>query len=162
MATHLSVLAWRIPGMGEPGGLLSTGSHRVGHDWSDLAAAAYWTLLWCLLSCLVWLLPVCFSSILLLKLLFLITWYMGSICKHTWSVLSGFFFSFCLHHESCEILVPWSGIEIRPSAVTAQSPNLCTTREFPPLWFLTVHSTASWQSLIWLQLPVPDIRGWVQ
>ena len=32
MAAHSSVLAWRIPGMGEPGGLLSTGSHRVGHD----------------------------------------------------------------------------------------------------------------------------------
>ena len=40
MATHSSVLAWRIPGMGEPGGLLSMGSHRVGHDRSDLAAAA--------------------------------------------------------------------------------------------------------------------------
>ena len=40
MATHSSVLAWRIPGMGEPGRLPSTGSHRVGHDWSDLAAAA--------------------------------------------------------------------------------------------------------------------------
>ena len=40
MATHSSVLAWRIPGMGEPGGLLSMGSHGVGHDWSDLAAAA--------------------------------------------------------------------------------------------------------------------------
>ena len=40
MATHSTVLAWRIPGMGEPGGLLSMGSHRVGHDWSDLAAAA--------------------------------------------------------------------------------------------------------------------------
>ena len=38
--THSSVLAWRIPGMGEPGGLPSMGSHRVGHDWSDLAAAA--------------------------------------------------------------------------------------------------------------------------
>jgi len=38
MATHSSVLAWRIPGTGEPGGLLSMGSHRVGHDWSDLAA----------------------------------------------------------------------------------------------------------------------------
>ena len=36
MATHSSVLAWRIPGMGKPGGLLSMGSHRVGHDWSDL------------------------------------------------------------------------------------------------------------------------------
>ena len=39
-ATHSSVLAWRIPGMGEPGGLPSMGSHRVGHNWSDLAAAA--------------------------------------------------------------------------------------------------------------------------
>ena len=41
MATHSSVLAWRIPGTGEPGGLQSMGSHRVGHDWSDLAAAGY-------------------------------------------------------------------------------------------------------------------------
>ena len=40
MTTHSSVLAWRIPGTEEPGGLLSVGSHRVGHDWSDLAAAA--------------------------------------------------------------------------------------------------------------------------
>ena len=40
MATLSSVLAWRILGTGEPGGLSSMGSHRVGHDWSDLAAAA--------------------------------------------------------------------------------------------------------------------------
>ena len=40
MATHSSVLAWRIPGTGEPGELPSMGSHRVGHDWGDLAAAA--------------------------------------------------------------------------------------------------------------------------
>ena len=40
MATHSRVLALRIPGMGEPGGLPSMGSHRVRHDWSDLAAAA--------------------------------------------------------------------------------------------------------------------------
>ena len=40
MATHSSVPAWRISGTGEPGGLLSMGSRRVGHDWSDLAAAA--------------------------------------------------------------------------------------------------------------------------
>ena len=40
MATHSSVLARRIPGKGEPGGLPSMGSHRGGHDWSDLAAAA--------------------------------------------------------------------------------------------------------------------------
>ena len=40
MATHSSVLAWRIPGAGEPGGLPSMGSHRVGHDRRDLATAA--------------------------------------------------------------------------------------------------------------------------
>ena len=40
MAAHSSVLAWRIPGTGEPGGLPSMGSHRVRHDWSDSAAAA--------------------------------------------------------------------------------------------------------------------------
>ena len=39
MATHSIALAWRIPGTAEPGGLPSMGSHRVGHDWSDLAAA---------------------------------------------------------------------------------------------------------------------------
>ena len=40
LASHCSVLPWRIPGMAEPGGLPSMGSHRVGHNWSDLAAAA--------------------------------------------------------------------------------------------------------------------------
>ena len=39
MATHSSILAWRIPGTEEPDGLPSMGSHRVGHDWSDLAVA---------------------------------------------------------------------------------------------------------------------------
>ena len=45
MATHSSVLAWRIPGTGEPGGLSSLGSHRVRHDWSDLAA--WWIIFHC-------------------------------------------------------------------------------------------------------------------
>ena len=40
LATHSSILAWRIPGTEEPGGLPSMGSHRGGHDWSNLAAAA--------------------------------------------------------------------------------------------------------------------------
>ena len=40
MATHSSILAWRIPGPEEPSGLPSVGSHEVGHDWSGLAAAA--------------------------------------------------------------------------------------------------------------------------
>ena len=43
MATHSSVLAWRIPGTGEPGGLPSVGLHRVGHDWSDLAVSKHMT-----------------------------------------------------------------------------------------------------------------------
>ena len=44
MATHSSILAWRIPGTEEPRRLPSMGSHRVGHDWSDLAAATVWIL----------------------------------------------------------------------------------------------------------------------
>ena len=47
MATHSSVLAWRIPGMDEPGGLPSMGSHRVRYERSDLAAAASAVLLYC-------------------------------------------------------------------------------------------------------------------
>ena len=42
MATHSSVLAWRIPRTGEPCGLPSMGLHRVRYDWHDLAAAAAW------------------------------------------------------------------------------------------------------------------------
>ena len=42
MATHSTVLAWRIPGTEEPGRRPSMGSHRVGHDWSNLRAAAAW------------------------------------------------------------------------------------------------------------------------
>ena len=41
MATHSSVLAWRIPGMGEPGGLPSMGSHKVGHDWKSWLIGKY-------------------------------------------------------------------------------------------------------------------------
>ena len=41
IATHSSVLAWRIPGTGHPGGLPSMGLHRAGHDWRDLVVAAY-------------------------------------------------------------------------------------------------------------------------
>ena len=41
MATHSSILAWRIPGVGAPGGLPSLGSHRVRHDWSDLASLIF-------------------------------------------------------------------------------------------------------------------------
>ena len=49
MATHSSVLAWRVPGTGKPGGLPSMGSHRVGHDRNYLAAAAAAVCLWYLI-----------------------------------------------------------------------------------------------------------------
>ena len=49
MATQSSVLAWRIPGTGEPGGLPSMRSHRVGHDWSDLAVEVA-SILWLLIK----------------------------------------------------------------------------------------------------------------
>ena len=52
MATRSSVLAWRIPGTGKPGGLPSMGPHSVGHDWGDLAAAALWA--WWLTQGLRW------------------------------------------------------------------------------------------------------------
>ena len=48
MAAHSSILAWRIPGTEEPGGLPSMGSHKVGHDWRDLAAAEGYILSPCL------------------------------------------------------------------------------------------------------------------
>ena len=65
MATHSSTLAWRIPGTEEPGGLLSMGSHRVGHDWSDLAAAAAAAYIDSLLAGLCLYLGICLSSCLL-------------------------------------------------------------------------------------------------
>ena len=49
-ASHSSVLAWRIPGMGEPGGLPSMGLHKVRHNWSDLAAAAAFVRKWAWLA----------------------------------------------------------------------------------------------------------------
>ena len=69
MATHSSVLAWRIPGTEEPGGLLSMGSHRVGHDWSDLAAAAAAAAImskpYCLMKCgFIITLHICYSQVL--------------------------------------------------------------------------------------------------
>ena len=77
MATHSSVLAWRIPGTAGPGGLLSMGLHRVGHNWSDLAAAAAYGiclslsdlphLVWWSLDLSVWLQIALFHSFLWLS-----------------------------------------------------------------------------------------------
>ena len=49
MATHSTILAWRIPGTEEPGGLPTMGSQRVGHNWSDLAAAGMQPVTWSVL-----------------------------------------------------------------------------------------------------------------
>ena len=51
LAAHSSVLAWRVPGTGEPGGLLSMGSHRVGHDWSSSSTWNFSDLQDCLCYC---------------------------------------------------------------------------------------------------------------
>ena len=68
MATHSSVLAWRIPGRGEPGGLPSIGLHRVSHDWSDLAAAAAVLSIWSkIMFCMI---------LILLNLLRIVLWLM--------------------------------------------------------------------------------------
>ena len=85
MATHFSVLAWRIPGTGEPGGLSSLGCLRVGHDWSDLAAAVFYTCNYEVSRELFWLLKIilffqiqslCGASkhLLLVKVLFSAQW----------------------------------------------------------------------------------------
>ena len=60
MATHSNILAWRIPGTEEPGGVPSMGLHRVGHDWSDLAAAAAYKLIFQKYMCVcVWVAQSC-------------------------------------------------------------------------------------------------------
>ena len=80
MSTHSSVLAWRIPGIGKPGGLPSMGSHRIRHDWSDLAAATdvYWFKSWVGFSCL----QISLWSVLSLQLLLLIFPLCG-LCEHS-------------------------------------------------------------------------------
>ena len=59
VATHSSALAWRIPGTAEPGGLPSVGWHRVGHDWSNLAAALFLVLSSLIIKCIL----ISFSSV---------------------------------------------------------------------------------------------------
>ena len=101
MATHSSVLAWRIPGTGEPGGLTSLGSHRVRHDWSNLAAAA---------AVLHTKKPKLRGSEVLQNPDWLIIFSETQILLKSWDDPI-FFFFFLLCCPACEILVPQPEIE---------------------------------------------------
>ena len=95
MAAHSSVLAWRIPGTGQPGGFPSVGSHRVGHDWSDLAAAASDTSSSKYMNC-----P--YLTLLVLKILFsrrdsIVLFLLYSIWYPVFYLYDSFLFQ-CCHH----------------------------------------------------------------
>jgi len=115
MATHSSVLAWRIPGTGQPGGLPCMGSHRVGHDWSDLAAAACRSLVR--------------ENGKIIKVTNMLSFLKSNI---------HFFFNLKIiivifWPSNLQDLVPPSGIEPVPWAVKVGCPYHWTAREFPSL-----------------------------
>ena len=105
MATHSSILAWRIPGMGKPGGLPSMGSHRVGHNWNDLAAAA------------------AAAAALGLSCDIQDLW---SSLRHNESLVAA-----CKLFVPGQNLVPQLGMELRTFALGEQSLSHWTTREVP-------------------------------
>ena len=99
MATHSSVLAWRIPGTGEPDGLLSMGSHRVRHDWSDLAATAAIVLtIFCLFCVFIVFFPPSVSAYLSKFMVFYLVWCAVSPCLYLLCIY--FRFLVCGYHES--------------------------------------------------------------
>ena len=122
MAPHSSTLAWRIPGMGEPGGLLSVGSHRVGHDWGDLAAAA----------AVAFLLFVSFWFLRALCMLIKYVYFMHFSCLN-WTLICHLILSFNLIYGSLffslwNFLFCFSGIYV-------QDYEICNIiLSFPPLW----------------------------
>ena len=136
MATHSSILAWRIPGTGEPGGLLSTGSHRVGHDSSDLAVTSMWDECHC---AVVW----AFFGIGMKTDLF-------QSCGHCWV------FQICWHIE-CSTFIA-SSFKIWNSSTGIPSPPLALFIVMLSKAHLTSHSrmsvsrwviTPSWLSGSW-------------
>ena len=121
MATHFSILAWRIPSTEESGGLWSVGLQKVGHDWSNLVAASWVCRLMSFTR--VWNFhPFFFFKPRLINWLF---W--------TW-------------HTACRILVLQLGIEPQAMAVKAPSPKHLTTRELPPVFLWTFSSTVFFSS----------------
>ena len=151
MAPHSSVLAWRNPGTAEPGELPSMGSHRVGHTWSDLAAAAWRilsiTLLVCEMSAIVWKfeysLALPFFGIGMKTDLF-------QSCSHCWV------FQICWHIECSTFKA--SSFRIWNSSTGVPSPPLALFIVMLPKAHLTSHSrmsgsrwriTPSWLSGLW-------------
>ena len=117
MAIHSSILAWRIPGTGEPGGLPSMGLHRVRHDWSDLAASV-WT----------------FFGIALL--LIAMQTDLLQCCGHCWV------FQICWHIECSTLTASYFRIE---SDILCLAAQLCLTLHdptdcSPPGFFVHVDS----------------------
>ena len=102
MATHSSIFAWRIPGTGEPGGLPSMGSHRVGHDWSDLTVAVA---LYCLLN---WGWGLCWFPVSHLPG----TW--SEAINHSSLDFSGLFMGLPMRTGLYRLLPLWLGLSITP------------------------------------------------
>ena len=129
MATHYTVLAWRIPETGEPGGLWSLGSHRVGHDWRDLAAAAA---------------P-------LLKPESCVILEPFSITPHTESVTEFYRLSFLNLSGSCPLSpLPLSPSELRSPPfllwISTKASQLASQPSGPGLWVFA-HADSPWTSL---------------
>ena len=152
MATHSSVLAWKIPGTGEPGGLLSMGAHRVGHDWSDLAAAAARLVQWFVKASyrvrfvLSFCLLVCFSSD-------------GQGWVRWWSCLLmiGFVFLFCLLFRwgvlhRVLLVVGWCWVLYSSGFVCGSSHYLMLPRVSSPTPVFLPGESQGWGSLVGCRL----------
>ena len=136
MATHSSVLAWRIPGTGEPGGLPSMGSHRVGHDWSDLAAAA------ALSITVLWIDKVKLSSSFLSIFVYVFYLYVLDLSCGMWDQRSSLWYAGSL----IEAFDPEQGFESKPCALGAWSLSYWATNEVHKQVFLKIFIQFPWDS----------------
>ena len=122
MATHSSVLAWRIPGTGESGGLPSMGSHRVGHDWSDLAAAAATFTIVCRADTSLCTIGDNFWSFLLCTLSGVVFFFQFIYFLLKYNCFTEFscFMFWLFGSKECGILAPRPGIEPAPPALEGE------------------------------------------
>ena len=144
MATHSSVLAWRIPGMGEPGGLPSMGLHRVGHDWSDWAAAGVLESLLCHSLSTLHRPPgvlylTCFYVCLPTRLSYLKAWRISPFFKKHF--LNVYFCSFI--HLRWALVMAWRTI------------NLCCS-----MWDLFIAATGDLVPWPGIELGLPELWAW--